>query len=42
MGKNNKGKELGKGILQKKDGKYLARFTSRTGKRREKTFSTVP
>ena len=42
MGKNLKGKELGKGILQKKDGKYLARFTTKLGTRKEKTFSTVP
>ena len=27
MGKNLKGKELGKGIVQRKDGSYMARFT---------------
>jgi len=41
MGKNLKGKELGRGLLQKKDGRYLARFSSKSGKRIEKTFSTV-
>ena len=33
MGKDLKGKELGKGITQRKDGKYQARFTNRFGKR---------
>ena len=33
MGKDLKGKELGKGILQKKSGNYEARFTNRFGKR---------
>lgn len=33
MGKDLKKKELGKGITQKKDGNYLARFTNRAGKR---------
>ena len=42
MGKNLKGKELGKGICQRKDGLYSARFTDRTGIRREKFFSSVP
>lgn len=41
MGKNLKGEELGRGLLQKKDGRYLARFSSKSGKRIEKTFSTV-
>ena len=36
MGKDLKGKELGKGISQRADGRYIARFTSKTGKR--KTF----
>ena len=31
--KNLKGKELGKGISQRADGRYIARFTSKTGKR---------
>lgn len=30
MGKNLKGKECGKGICQRKDGKYAARYTART------------
>ena len=34
MGKNLKGKELGKGISQRKDGTYMARFTSKWGKRK--------
>lgn len=34
MGKNLKGKELGKGISQRKDGKYEARYIDITGKRR--------
>ena len=32
MGKDLKGKELGKGITQRKDGRYQARFTDRFGK----------
>ena len=42
MGKDLKGKEIGKGICQKKDGKYLARFVGRSGKRIEKCFNSVP
>ena len=34
MGKNLKGKELGKGISQRKDGRYVARYIDVTGKRR--------
>ena len=34
MGKDLKGKELGKGISQRSDGRYQARFTDRFGKRR--------
>lgn len=33
MGKNLKGKELGKGLSQRKDGRYQARFCNRFGKR---------
>lgn len=33
MGKNLKGRELGKGITQRKDGRYQARYTNRFGKR---------
>ncbi len=33
MGKSLKGKELGVGISQRKDGTYQARFTNRSGKR---------
>ena len=42
MGKNLKGKECGKGICQRKDGKYAARYTGRDGQRREKHFLTLP
>lgn len=31
MGKNLKGKECGKGICQRKDGQYYARFVDRSG-----------
>ena len=42
MGKNLKGKELGKGICQRKDGYYVARFINREGKREEKYFHKLP
>ena len=42
MGKNLKGKECGKGICQRKDGLYYARFVDRGGNRHEKYFSTLP
>lgn len=32
MGKDLKGKELGTGIIQRKDGKYAARFVGKTKK----------
>ena len=38
MGKNLKGKELGSGISQRKDGRYSARFVTSSGKRVEKYF----
>lgn len=38
MGKDLKGKELGKGIIQRKDGRYSARYNSQSGKRIEKYF----
>ena len=34
MGKSLNGKELGKGISQRKDGLYQARFVNRFGKRK--------
>ncbi|BBF43924.1 Integrase [Lachnospiraceae bacterium KM106-2] len=34
MGKDLKGKELGKGIVQRPDGRYMARYTDRFGRRR--------
>ena len=33
MGKNLKGKEIGKGLCQRKDGIYTARFVGKTGKK---------
>ena len=42
MGKNLKGKECGKGICQRKDGLYHARFVDKAGKRHEKYFRTIP
>lgn len=41
MGKNLKGRELGKGLSQRKDGRYSARFMSKSG-RKEKYFDTLP
>ncbi len=35
MGKNLKGKELGEGLSQRKDGRYTARFVDCSGKRRQ-------
>lgn len=40
MGKNLQGKELGRGISQRKDGKYEARFVSKSGKRVGDYFNT--
>lgn len=42
MGKNLKGRECGKGICQRKDGKYSARYIAKDGSRREKHFNTLP
>ena len=36
MGKSLKGKELGKGIVQRKDGKYSGRYTGADGNRYER------
>lgn len=41
MGKDLKGKELGVGISQRKDGLYTARFTDRYGKRKQKYFKKL-
>ena len=41
MGKDLKGKELGVGISQRKDGLYTARFTGRGGKRKQKYFKKL-
>lgn len=42
MGKNLKGKNCGKGICQRKDGLYYARFVNKAGKRHETYFQTLP
>jgi len=42
VGKSLKGKECGKGIYQRKDGLYSARFVGRSGERKEKYFKTIP
>lgn len=42
MGKNIKGKECGKGIHQRKDGLYSARYYDKNGKRKEKYFNMLP
>ena len=41
MGKDLKGKELGVGISQRKDGLYTARFTGRDGNRKQKYFKKL-
>ncbi len=41
MGKNLKGKELGSGLSQRKDGKYSARYVDRFGKRHESYFVNI-
>ena len=42
MGKSLRGKECGKGICQRKDSLYSARFVTKTGKRQVKCFSSLP
>lgn len=42
MGKSLRGKECGKGICQRRDGLYHARFVDKAGKRHEKYFQTIP
>lgn len=41
MGKSLKGKELGTGITQRRDGRYSAKFKSKSGKRIEKYFDKL-
>ena len=41
MGKNLKGKEIGDGIYQQKDGFYCARFVDKLGKRITKRFKDL-
>ena len=42
MGKDLKGRELGTGLAQRKDGRYTARFVSKTKKRKQAYFDTLP
>ena len=42
MSKSLRGKECGKGICQRKDGLYYARFVDKTRKRHEKYLPTLP
>lgn len=42
MGKNLKGKEIGAGLSQRKDGRFSARFVTASGKRVENYFETLP
>ena len=42
MGKNLKGKQLGKGLGQRKDGLYYARCRNCRGEREERCFKTLP
>ena len=41
MGKDLRGKELGKGIIQEKTGQYMARFVDRYGKRQARRFDKL-
>ena len=41
MGKDLSGKELGKGICQRKDGRYCGRYVDRFGIRRS-VYQTTP
>lgn len=41
MGKDLRGKELGKNISQEKTGYYVARFVDKSGKRQSKRFKKL-
>ena len=41
MGKDLQGKELGKGLAQRKDGRYSARFVAKNGKRIQEYYPTL-
>ena len=41
MGQDLKGRELGVGIAQRKDGRYTARFVDKRGKRKQKYFKKL-
>lgn len=40
MRKDFNGKELGTGIMQRKDGRYVGRFTNRFGQKQEIDFKS--
>ena len=42
MGKDLKGRECGKGLSQRKDKRYSARYVTKSGKRIEKYFDSLP
>ena len=42
MGKDLRGRECGTGLSQRKDKQYSARFVTKSGKRVEKYFDTLP
>ena len=41
IGTNLKGRNIGTGISQRKDGRYTARYTTAEGERKLKYFKTV-
>ncbi len=41
MGKDRKGKELGQGLSQRKDGLYTARFVTKTGYRKQGIYRCI-
>lgn len=41
MGRNLRGRSLGVGISQDKNGKYVARYTNKNGKRVKKIFAKL-
>ena len=41
MGKDLKGRELGKGISQEKNGLYSARYVDKAGRRKHKRFKKL-
>ncbi len=41
MGKDQKGREIGKGLAQREDGRYSARFVDQAGRRKQMYFDTL-